>query len=347
MFRRRCARVHTPATATKYAWCASNVLRLASEHAARELDLTGLFREPLLLGAILVSAKRAGGGPEVSGWTVANRRTAMRSVAGLLAPELEAAGISEPSSVVDDALRACAERVGMRYRLPKAPVRNRGGRAPSPAEVRAVTEAMREEPGWAGRRDALLVELLFLVGCRVNAAVALRGASVTRRPDGRGLMHVHAKHHRDSGEFLIPAALTREIDDYVSDFNSWSRARGLGIRVGVGIPGPLWRSHTGRPLGYRSFVTRLAAACQRAGVERVTPHALRRAFASTATESLDRATVARAGGWMNSRLMDAHYMQRTVDVAKRKVAEATRRQRHRDDVDLPAVVPQAPVGASS
>ena len=93
------------------------------------------------------------------------------------------------------------------------PLRNRGGRAPSPDEVRAVTEAMREELGWAGRRDALLVELPFLVGCRVNAALTLRGASVTRRTDRRGLMHVHAKHHRDSGEFLIPAALMREIDD--------------------------------------------------------------------------------------------------------------------------------------
>ena len=343
VFRDRCTRVHTPATAQKYGWCASDVLRLASEHGGREIDLIGLFREPLLLGAILVAAERAGGGSEVSGWTVANRRTAMRSVAGLLAPELEAAGISEPSSVVDEALRACAERVGMRYRLPKAPVRNRGGHAPSPADVRAVMTAMREEPGWAGRRDAILVELMFVTGCRVNAALGLLGASITRRTGGRGLIQVHAKHHRDSGEFLIPAALMRQIDNYVSDFNSWSRARSLGMRVGVGIPGPLWRSHTGRPFRYRPFVARLTAACRRAGVERLTPHAFRHAFASTATESLDRATVARAGGWSSPRLMDAHYMERTMDVAKRKVAEATRRERPADDPEFPAVVPSAPV----
>ena len=183
VFRDRCTRVHTPATAQKYGWCASDVLRLASEHGGREIDLIGLFREPLLLGAILVAAERAGGGSEVSGWTVANRRTAMRSVAGLLAPELEAAGISEPSSVVDEALRACAERVGMRYRLPKAPVRNRGGHAPSPADVRAVMTAMREEPGWAGRRDAILVELMFVTGCRVNAALGLFSAHWWPRAD--------------------------------------------------------------------------------------------------------------------------------------------------------------------
>ena len=79
----------------------------------------------------------------------------------------------------------------------------------------------------------------------------------------------------------------------------------------------------------------------------MTPHAFRRAFASTATEALDRATVAGAGGWMNSRLMGAHYKQWTVDVAKRKVAEATRRRRHRDDLGVPGVVLRAPVGATS
>jgi integrase len=324
-FRRRCARVHTTATAKKYAWCASNVIRLASERLRDDITLLELFREPLLLGSVLVESKRAGGGTEVSGWTVANRRTAMRSVAGLMAPELTAAGIEDPVAVVDDALRACAERVGTRYRLPKAPVRDRGGRAATPTEVRSVSNAMRSKPGWAGQRDAILVEILFVTGARVNATLALEGASLTTGADGRGVMQVCAKHRRDSGEFLVPADLMSHIDGYVSEFNAWSRARGLPVRIGVGAPGPLWRSPTGRPFEYGSFVARLTVACQQADVERLTPHAFRRAFATTATEALDRRTVSRAGGWLNTRLMDAHYVQRPAEVAKRKVARATRR----------------------
>lgn len=336
-FRERCSRVHSTATAQKYAWCASDVVRLASERLGDGVTVVDLFHHPLLLGSVLTESKRAGGGPEVSGWTVANRRTAMRSIAGLMAPELAAAGIDAPVAVVDSALSACAERVGTHYRLPKAPSRNRGGRAATPTEVRAVTDAMRKEPGWAGQRDAILVELLFLTGTRVNATLALDGAALGERSDGRGVMRVHAKHRRDSGEFLVPVSLMERINDYVSQFNGWARIRGLHTSIGVGVPGALWRTPSGKPLGYGSFVGRLTAACEEADVARLTPHAFRRAFATIATESLDRRTVSRAGGWLNTRLMDTHYVQRPAEVTKRRIARAMRTGN--DDADrLPVTI---------
>lgn len=347
VFTRRLAGAYRPKTGQQYLWGVDDVLKLATERQGRLVSLNELFADESLLGAILVSAARAGGGPEVSGWTVSARRNAVSAAANLLAPELRARGISEPERAVNSALRLRAERIGKRYRLPK-PLLRKDGRRPSPsaAEVAALVQVAERDPGWAGARHAGLIETMFVTGARVNAVRELDGTAIYREPNGSGRMLVHAKHWKDSGEFLLPEAVMARLDAYAAGFNQWAAARGLSTRVGVGVAGPFWRSRRGAQMSYREINRRLTEVCALAGTVRYTPHAFRHAFATLATETVPRFTVARAGGWGNlSRVMDETYTHRDIDTAREKVVAALGPNRRSDDSEmLPVVHEPASVG---
>lgn len=314
-------------TARQYRWALGDVLKLAAECRGRPVQLLELFEDQELLGSILTSTARAGGGPEVAGWTVPARRAAVSAAASLLSPELRRHGIADARAVVQAALRLHAVRIGSTYRLPKALARNYG-RGPNltAEELAALFEAAGDDPGWIGDRDTALFQTMFFSGARVNAVRDLDGAAIYREPDGGGRILVHAKHPKDSGEFLIPAAVMERIDRYAAGFNSWAVARGLAVRVGVGVEGALWRSRRGRLLSYDEIRRQLTVACTGAGVRRITPHGFRHLFASLATEDNSRVVSASAGGWAGPRLMDEHYVRRNVDdVRKRMAAIAGRR----------------------
>ncbi len=342
-FATRLDHAYAPKTARQYRWGLGDILKLAAERRGRPISLLELFEDCDLLGSILTSTARAGGGPEVAGWTVPARRSAAYAAASLLAPELRAGGIAEPRWAVDAALRLLAERVGNRYRLPKPLTRNYGrGSAPSAAEVDAVIQAAESDPGWRGPRDSALFQTMFFTAARVNAVRELDGAAVQREPDGGGRMLVHAKYWKDSGEFLIPATVMMLIDAYATAFNLWATARGLSARVGIGVPGPLWRSRRGMPVSYSEINRRLTEVCAQASIARYTPHAFRYAFATLGTEVAPRFVVAMAGGWTGGpRLMDEHYVHRDIDAALAKVA-AMKPRRSPDDSNVRPI--HQPVG---
>lgn len=64
----------------------------------------------------------------------------------------------------------------------------------------------------------------------------------------------------------------------------------------------------------------LKGAAIRANVTPFTSHALRRAFATEATESVSRAIAAIAGGWTSTRRMDDHYTQPSMTKVMRQLS---------------------------
>ena len=344
-FRRRCAARHSAGTARQYAWAVKDILKLAAEFRARSLTLLDLFQDEEAIGVALTASRRAGGGAAISGWTAASRRTAIRAASQLLAPQLRDEGIADPGGVIERALRAHAERIGSGYRLPEPPSRSRGGAAPNPDTVVAVLDALEATPGWAGQRDRAIFETMFFTGVRVNAIRLLDGAHLRRLPDGSGRLSVHAKHPRDSGEFVLPPDSRARLEQYAADFNLWAAAKGISARVGAGLRGAFWRSVSGRTLGYASMCHSLEVACERAGVERLTPHAFRRAFATIATERLPRSTVASAGAWLGTRRMDDHYVQRSADSIWRRIGSARPREIDDAPFDEPTRTIKQVVGA--
>src|SRR5207237_446304 len=103
-------------------------LRTAARIAGTVVNLGDLFQDNRLLGLALVDDMAKIEGTRLSKWTLAQRRSAFRSFAMLMRPELIHRLGEEPSDVLDRALRGVAERVGTGYRLTGGAPRRRGGR---------------------------------------------------------------------------------------------------------------------------------------------------------------------------------------------------------------------------
>ncbi|MDA1239407.1 MAG: site-specific integrase [Chloroflexi bacterium] len=275
--------------------------------------MAGLFKDVDALSLSIATDRRVGGGAKLSMWTIASKRAGIRCVARLLTPELRSLGIPDPLQVIDRALQRRSTRIGTRYSLPGGTPRGRGGKTPDVPTVRALLDALGDRQGWEGIRNQVFFEVMYLTGVRVGALTLLDGSMLRRRSDGTGQLVAHAKHGRDSGEFVIPKETMAQIDRYVTDFNLWALARGKVQRIRIGSEGALWRSITGGPMAAETPGKMLRSACKAIEIEALTPHSFRRAFATTATEALSRATVAEAGGWTGDQRMDDHYIQRSTN----------------------------------
>jgi integrase len=330
-FTRRCKAQFSEGTARQYRWGIQSALDLAAEVTRDTFTVADLFDDEEAMSISIATARRVGGGPPLSRWTIASKRAAMRCVAKLLAPELRRLGIVSGLEVIDRALQSRSTRIGMRYSLPGGMTRQRGGTAPDAQTVRALFDAMTSRPGWEGRRDHVFFEILYVTGIRVGALASLDCSNLRRRSDGTGQLVAHAKHGKDSGEFVIPRETMERVDRYVTDFNLWALASARPQRIAVGSEGVLWGSVRGGPMNADAARKALRNACTAIGIEALTPHAFRRAFATTATESLPRATVAVAAGWQGDQRMDDHYVQRSVDSAQRQVGGV-----HQSRPDSPA-----------
>ena len=280
----------------------------AARLAGRTVPYEELFQSPELLGRALVDDTAPTRGTRLSRWTLAQRRSAIRSFAALMRPELHELLGEEPGAVLDRALRAVAVRVGTGYRLTGGAPRQRGGEVPSGDEIAAVLTVAGAEPGYTGRRNAVFFAILAATGARVNALRQLDGTDCVAMPSGRLRLFLHEKGKAEPREVELSRELGAELRAYVDAFNlQATRSRWRG-RVRLGEPGAIWRNTGGRRWSYAAVLTTLHQACLAAGVRTFRPHALRRAFATDAASALPRHIVAQAGGWQGLERLDDHYV---------------------------------------
>jgi len=283
-------------------------LRAAKRLQGSPITLADLFCDATLLGRALVDDISATG-TQLSKWTLAQRRSAIRSFANFMRPELLVILGEEPVNVVDRALPLVAERIGGGYRLTGGAPRRRGGTAPSRDEVTAVFQCLGDASGFIGLRNRAFFHILWATGCRVNALRELDGTNCLVLPNGRVRLYLHEKGKAERREVELSGEVAHALLEYTAAFNRLSVARWWQCRVGPGELGAMWRNDVGRRWGYASVAETLRSGCERAGVPEFSPHALRRAFASDAASLLPRHIVAQAGGWKGRDRLDDHYVQ--------------------------------------
>ena len=146
-----------------------------------------------LLGRALLDDTAPTLGRQVSRWTLAQRCSAIRDFVTLMRPELVDLLSEDPHLHLDLSLRAVAERVGAGHRLNGGAPRQRGGRAPSAAQICAVPDAVGQAPGYLGLRNRAFFTILAETGSRVNALRALDGTDCVEMPNGRLRLFRHEK----------------------------------------------------------------------------------------------------------------------------------------------------------
>jgi integrase len=292
-----------------YQYQMRSMLTTATRLTGQSMTCADLIRNEKLLGRVLVHDIAPTLGTRLSRWTLAQRRSAIRSFAALMRPELIRLLAEEPLDRVDRALRSVAERIGAGYRLTGGAPRRRGGRAPSATQVRDLLDAVGRTPGYLGARNRAFFTILAETGARVNALRRLDGADCVEMPSGRLRLFLHEKGKAEPREVELSRDAADGLRAYVEAFNYHAAVRRWGVRVRLGKPGPVWRNSTRGCWPYDDILATLRAGCMTVGVPPFTPHALRRAFATDAASVLPRHIVAQAGGWKGLERLDDHYVQ--------------------------------------
>ncbi len=284
------------------------LLRVAERLVGAPMTIAQLFCAPEILGRALVDDVASSDGNQLSRWSLDQRRSAVRALATFLCADLTALTGRSPHEVVDSALRSVAQRVGTVYRLPGGRPRRRGGVTPLREEIGAVVEASGRAPGFKGLRNRAFLLLLAETGARVNALRTLDGADCVEMPDGALRAFVHEKGKRRKREIELSTPAASALRAYVTAYNRAAIALGWASRIRLGQPGPVWRNSSRSCWPYPDVLACLRHACGGAGVASFTPHALRRAFASDAANTLSRHEVALAGNWQGLGRLDEHYI---------------------------------------
>lgn len=298
-----------PNSVDAYCYQLRSLLRAAERWSGSAIELGELFRNVSVLGRALVDDRGGAEGERLSKWTLAQRRSAARSFASLMRPELVALLGEDPHTVLDRALRCVADRVGGGYRLTGGVPRGRGGRAPSADEVAAVIAEAGAAAGFAGARNRAFFGILAATGTRVNALRELDGAAYVELPTGKVRLFLPEKGKAERREVELGRTHADALREYAGAFNQHASRLGWRVRVQLGAPGPIWRNSGCGRWPYRDILATLRAACGAAGVLPFAPHALRRAFATDAASVLPRHIVAMAGGWQGLERLDDHYVR--------------------------------------
>ena len=307
LYEQRLAAQREHRTVTTYRWLRRDMLRIAARISGRPLTLSQLLGDEALLGQVLVTDEREDG-RRCSKSVIAHRRTAIRSVATMLRPELQTALGRDPHDVIRDALRAVAERRGGGYRINAGTPHTRGGPTPNTQELRAIIAAMGTAGGWLGLRDRALATLLVGTAARVTALRTLDGADCHVLPDDRVRVLLHQKNARERHEVELGRASREALRLYVFAFNEAMRGTGWPDRIVLGEPGPIWRTERRAQMSDRALRNALRRACRVAGTQDYTPHAFRRAWATAASKTLPRWEGALGGGWHGTERFDASYV---------------------------------------
>lgn len=308
-FRQLVLRRASPKTAKHYRWVMKDVLRIAARLAGHHVGICELYGDQGLLCAVFSCPTTSTGDQDVSMWLTSHRRTVPTQFADLMARALRKRGVLNASDRVTQALRAVAAPTGTGYSLLVGRPRGRGGPMPTPEEAAIVLRELAAVPGWQGHRDFSIASILRRRGQRINALLDLDGSNLYRMPDGRLRLMVRAKSSKQPAEVELPVEIAMSMSAYADDFNAWARRHGSAVRIGIGVPGLFWRQENMDRLSYAVWTKRLKQAAIRAGVTPFSSHALRRAFATEATQVLPRSVAALAGGWASNRKMDDHYVQ--------------------------------------
>jgi integrase len=259
------------------AWC-----------VARSLPAT-LPADPLTIAAWLASMADDGRSPSY----IARRLSALNDAHR---------GAGHPAPGENEGVRRTL--AGIRRSAARAGRRPRRARAVDTATVRALVEDLPDT--LAGTRDRCLILVGFALGLRASDLCALRVEDLT--PAGHGgldvLLRFSKTDQEGAGETLALAEGVREVTCPVRAVTAWRAA--LAER-GV-TSGPLFRS-VGKggdprlgtaPLTTRSIDLVLERAARRAGVstEGLSPHSLRRGFATTAyAQGVPEKEISRTGRW--------------------------------------------------
>lgn len=307
--RRLAARGAAPKGMAAYCYQLRVVRRTAARFEGHEVDVCDLFGDESLLGQVLVDDVSDCPDTRLSKWTLAQRRSAVRSFATLMRPELLDRLGEDPHRVLDRALRSAADRVGGGYRLTGGAPRRRGGQAPTPDEIAAVIAEAGREPGFFGARNRAFFGLLAATGTRLNALRHLDGSDCVVVPSGRLRVFLHEKGKAERREVELSRVQSDAIRAYADEFNQYANGRHWQARIELGAPMPVWRNSGRGRWTEHDVRAALRTACISAGVSEFTPHALRRAFATDAASRLPRHVVALAGGWKGLERLDDHYVQ--------------------------------------
>lgn len=301
-----------------YTYQLRTALRSAARIVGGPVTWYQLLSSEELLGRTLVDDIAFASDARLSKWTLAQRRSAIRSFVSLLGPDLRKALGTDPSRIVDQALKRVAERAGTGYRLPGGRTRKRGGDTPAADEITSLLREIGQTPGYVGTRNAAFFSILTQAGIRVNALRELDGSNCLEMPDGRIRLYLHEKGKREPREVELTRASSDVLRSYVQKFNDLAAVRRWHVRIRLGAPGAVWRNSARGRWTYAGIRATLTEACEHAGIQRLTPHALRRAFATQAASLLPRHLVALAGGWQGTERLDNHYIHpRTTTIAKK------------------------------
>jgi len=296
------------------------MLAIATRLTEQTMTSADLIQDEALLGCVLVHDIAPTLRTRASRWTLAQRRSAIRSFAALMRPELLVLLGEEPLDRVDRALRSVAERVGAGYRLNGGAPRRRGGRTPSATQIGDVVDAVGRAPGYLGTRNQAFFTILTETGARVNALRRLDGADCVEMPSGRLRLFLHEKGKAEPREIELSRDAAEALRTYIGAFNYHAAIRRWPVRVRLGELGPIWRNSPRGCWSYHDILETLRAGCAAAEVPPFTPHALRRAFATDAASVLPRHTVAQAGGWKGLERLDDHYVRPRSEIIRQKLA---------------------------
>ena len=291
-----------------YTYQLRSIISVASRIAGRSISLAELFNNGELLGRALIDDQSTTGF-QLSKYTLDQRRSAVRSFASLLSPELRAFLDEDPTRLIDRSLQVVAERVGTGFRLSTGRPRNRGGRVPSREDFRSVFDALGLPGGFIGIRNIAFFTFLFGTACRVNEVRVLDGSDFIIMPNGRVRLFIREKRKSEPREVELSIQCTEMMREYFSAINLASSNRHQSCQVGFGIAGSIWKNKHFRQMSYRETCQALTVACHTADVTRFTAHAFRHAFASFGASRLSRFIVAPAGGWDGTERMDDHYVK--------------------------------------
>ena len=234
-----------PRGVAAYRYALESLLRSARRMAGSEIDLVAVLRDESLLGRALVDDRAFATDKTLSRWTLAQRRSAMRSLAMLMYPELQARLGKSPHQVVDGALRSVAERIGTGDRLTGGASRRRGGDTPSADQIEHIIAAAGGADGFSGLRNQAFFGILAATGTRVTALRQLQGTDCIIMPSGRLRLRIHEKGKSVPREVELPGDHARTLLLYAERFNAFAAERGLLARVAFDTPAPVWRNDPG------------------------------------------------------------------------------------------------------